>query len=136
MTSINEIFRSFAPEYLERYANLMPKTHLKAIDAITACRTEACGLARYLCETCGGSHEFYRSCGNRHCPTCQQHKTRQWLEKQIHRQLPTHHFLFTFTVPESLRSFIRKNQRVAYSALFKTSSDAMKKLAPDPHYLG
>ena len=136
MTSINEIFRSFAPEYLERYGNLMPKTHRKAIDALMACRTEACGLARYQCETCAGSHEFYRSCGNRHCPTCQQHKTRQWLEKQIHRQLPTHHFLFTFTVPESLRSFIRKNQRVAYSALFKTSSDAMKKLAPDPHYLG
>jgi hypothetical protein len=58
------------------------------------------------------------------------------LEKQIHRQLPTHHFLFTFTVPESLRPFIRKNQRAAYSALFKSSSDAMKKLAPDPHYLG
>ena len=71
MTSINEIFRSFAPEYLERYANSMPKTHRKAIDALIACRTEACGLARYQCETCAGSHEFYRSCGNRHCPTCQ-----------------------------------------------------------------
>ncbi|MDZ4345436.1 MAG: transposase zinc-binding domain-containing protein [Candidatus Binatia bacterium] len=61
MTSINEIFRSFAPEYLERYANLMPKTHRKAIDALMACRTEACGLARYQCETCAASHEFYRS---------------------------------------------------------------------------
>ena len=136
MTSINEIFRTFGPEYLQCYANLMPKTHRKAIDAIISCRTEACGLARYQCESCGEPHEFYRSCGNRHCPTCQQHKTRQWLEKQIHRQLPTHHFLFTFTVPESLRSFMRKNQRVAYSALFKTSSDAMKKLALDQHYLG
>ncbi len=136
MTSINDLFRSFGPEYLERYANLMPKTHRKAIDAITACRTEACGLALYQCESCGESHQLYRSCGNRHCPTCQQHKTRQWLEKQIHRQLPTHHFLFTFTVPESLRSFIRKNQRAAYSALFKTSSEAIKKRTPDPHYLG
>jgi len=136
MTSFNEIFRSFAPEYLERYAKSMPKTHRKAIDALIACRTEACGLARYQCETCGGSHELYRSCGNRHCPTCQQHKTQKWLEKQIHRQLPTHHFLFTFTVPANLRPFIRKNQRVAYSALFKTSSEAMKKLAPDQHYLG
>jgi Putative transposase len=31
---------------------------------------------------------------------------------------------------------VRKNQRVAYSALFKTSSATIKKLAPDPHYLG
>jgi len=135
MTSVNEIFQTFAPEYLHRYANRMPKTHRKAIDALMACRTEACGLARYQCENCGGSHEFYRSCANRHCPTCQQHKTRQWLEKQLQRQLPTHHFLITFTVPEQLRPCIRKNQRAAYSALFKTSSEAIKKLAPDPHYL-
>ena len=136
MTSINEIFRCFGPEYLQRYANRMPKTHRKAIDAITACRTEVCGIAHYQCEKCSESHQLYRSCGNRHCPTCQHHKTQKWLEKQIHRQLPTHHFLFTFTVPEQLRPFIHKNQRVAYSALFKTSSDAIKKLTPDQHYLG
>jgi hypothetical protein len=136
MTSINEIFRAHGPEYLQRYANLMPKTHLKAIDAIMSCRTEACGLALYQCESCAGSHQLYRSCGNRHCPTCQQHKTRQWLENQIQRQLATHHFLFTFTVPEKLRPFMRKHQRVAYSALFKSSSDAMKILALDHHYLG
>jgi len=35
-----------------------------------------------------------------------------------------------------MRPFIRKNQRDAYSALFKTSSEAIKKLAPDQHYLG
>jgi hypothetical protein len=136
MTSINEIFQTFGPEYLKRYANLMPKTHLKAIDAIVACRTEACGVALYQCESCGVSHQLYRSCGNRHCPTCQHHKTQQWLEKQLKRQLPTHHFLFTFTVPEQLRPFMRKNQRVAYSALFKTSSDSIKKLALDQHYIG
>jgi hypothetical protein len=136
MASINEIFRSFGPEYLQRYAQAMPKTHRKVIDAMIDCRTEACGLAIYQCESCAEFHQLYRSCGNRHCPTCQQHKTRQWLEKQINRQLPTHHFLFTFTVPENLRPFMRKNQRAAYSALFKTSSDAIKKLALDQHYIG
>ena len=112
MTSINEIFRTFGPEYLQRYANSMPKTHRKVIDAMMACRTESCGLAIYQCETCAESHQLYRSCGNRHCPTCQQHKTRQWLEKQINRQLPTHHFLITFTVPEDglriVQSIIRR----------------------------
>ena len=52
MTSINEIFRTFGPEYLQRYANSMPKTHRKVIDAMMACRTESCGLAIYQCETC------------------------------------------------------------------------------------
>ena len=136
MTTINEIFRTFGPEYLQRYAMIMPKSHRKVIDAIITCRTEACGVALYECENCGQLHRVYRSCGNRHCPACQHHKTRQWLEKQIKRQLPGHHFLLTFTVPENLRRFIRKNQRAAYSALFKASSEAMKKLAPDEHYIG
>jgi hypothetical protein len=136
MTTINEIFRTFGPEYLQRYCQLMPKAHRKVIEAIIDCRTQACGLALYECESCGQFHRVYRSCGNRHCPTCQHHKTRQWLEKQMKRQLPGHHFLLTFTVPEKLRRFIRKNQRVAYSALFQASSEAIKKLAPDEHYLG
>jgi Putative transposase/Transposase zinc-binding domain len=136
MTSINEIFRTFGPEYLQRYANQMPKTHLKAIAAMMACRTEALGVALYQCESCSAAHQLYRSCGNRHCPTCQHHKTQQWLQKQINRQLPGPHFFITFTVPENLRPFMRKNQRVAYCALFKTSSEAIKKLAPDQHYVG
>lgn len=136
MTPINDIFRTFGPEYLERYSQVMPKTHRKVIEAILACRTEVYGRALYQCEKCGQLHQVYLSCGNRHCPSCQHHKTRQWLEKQIKRQLPGHHFLLTFTVPEKLRRFIRKNQRVAYSALFKSSSQAIKKMAPDEHYIG
>jgi Transposase zinc-binding domain len=131
MTSINDIFRSFGSEYLQRYAQAMPKTHRKVIDAMIACRTERCGVALYQCESCAKCHQLYRSCGNRHCPTCQHHKTQIWLQKQFQRQLPTHHFLVTFTVPEQLRPFMRKNQRVAYSALFKTSSETIKKLAPE-----
>jgi len=136
MTTINEIFQSFGPEYLERFAQEMPHTHRKVIDAMIACRTEACGVALYECESCGQLHRVHRSCGNRHCPTCQYQKNRKWLDRQLRRQLPGHHFLLTFTVPESLRRFIRKNQRTAYSALFKASSEAIKKLVPDEKFIG
>ena len=34
MTSIREIFTTFGPDYLQRYATTMPKTHRKVIDAI------------------------------------------------------------------------------------------------------
>ena len=130
MTSIHEIFSTFGPEYLQRYATTMPRTHRKVIDAIIACRTEACGIAFYQCESCAEPQQFFRSCGNRHCPTCQYNKTQQWLQTQIQRQLPGHHFLITFTVPEQLRSFMRQNQRVGYSALFKASSDGHQKTRP------
>jgi len=136
MTTINEILRTFGPEYLERYSQEMPQAHRKVIEAIIACRTQACGVTLYECENCGQLHQVFRSCGNRHCPTCQHHKSRQWLEKQMKRHLPGHHFLITFTVPESLRRFIRKNQRAAYSALFQASSEAMKKLVPDEKFIG
>lgn len=135
MTSIREIFSTFGPEYLQRHSSAMPKTHRKVIDAIITCRTEACGIAFYQCDSCTESQQFFRSCGNRHCPTCQYGKAQQWLQTQIARQLPGHHFLITFTVPEQLRSLLRQHQRVGYSALFKASSDAIKKLATDPKHI-
>jgi len=136
MTTLSEIFRTFGPEYVERFGDSMPIEHRKAIDAITACRTKDAGTATYECERCGRPHIVYCSCGNRHCPTCQSHKSRQWLETQMGRQLPGHHFMVTFTVPEPLRCFIRSNQRVAYSALFKASSEAMQRLASDERHMG
>lgn len=136
MTTVNDIFRDYAPAYLERYADSIPAEHKKVIDAILRCRTESNGSTLYRCEACGETHRLHRCCGNRHCPLCQHHKTRQWLETQIRRQLPTHHFLLTFTVPEAIRPFIRSHQRTAYDALFHASANAMKTLAPDPKYLG
>ena len=68
MTSIREIFSTFGPEYLQRYATTMPKIHRKVLHAIIACRTETCGIAFYRCDSCAEPRQFYRSCGNRHCP--------------------------------------------------------------------
>lgn len=136
MTTISEIFRAFGPEYIKRFGDHMPGEHLKVIDAIVKCRTQEAGSTRYECERCGCPHVVHRSCGNRHCPTCQHRKTRQWLETQINRLLPGHHFLITFTVPENLRFFMRSHQRVAYAALFKSSAEAIKKLAGDERHIG
>ena len=77
-----------------------------------------------------------RSCGNRHCPTCQHEKTQAWLEKQTDRLLPCPYFLVTFTLPAELREFARNHQRVAYSALFEASSAALRALAADPKFVG
>src|SRR5947207_1663248 len=103
MTSIHEIFTTFGPECLQRYATKMPKTHRKVIDAIVACRTEASGIAFDQCESCAEARQFYRPCNNRHCATCQYNKTQQLLQKQITRRLPGHHCRITFTAPQQLR---------------------------------
>ena len=136
METVNDIFRAYAPEYLSNFGDAIPEEHRKAISAIINCRTPACGTTFFRCEACGERHAIHRSCGNRHCPTCQHHKSRAWLEKQLDRRMPGHHFMITFTVPEQLRRFIRSNQRAAYAALFSASSETMKKLAFDPKFMG
>jgi len=136
MGAIADIFREYGHEYLDIYNESIPGSHRKVIEAIIKCRTEAYGVDVYGCEQCGKSMVVFRSCGNRHCPTCQNHKTRQWLERQLDRELPGHHFMITFTVPEQLRRFIRSHQRIAYTALFAASSAALKKLSADEKFVG
>ncbi len=136
MATIRDIFQQHGPGYIERYGDKMPGSHKKVIKSISNCRTGECGVAVYSCTKCSEIHHGLLSCGNRHCPTCQHLKTVQWTERLMKNKLPTHSFLATFTVPEGIRSFMRSHQRDAYDALFKCSSDAIKKLASDPKHIG
>jgi hypothetical protein len=136
MTTINEIFRTFGSQYVHRFGASMPYEHRKTMQAIIECRTPSAGIAVYECEHCQEPHIVYKACGNRHCPTCQHHKTRQWLETQMQRHLPGHHFMITFTVPEAVRPVIRSNQSPAYSALFSASSEAIRELAKNDRHIG
>jgi len=135
MGAITEIFRCFGPEYLQKYPH-MPMQHRKTIDAIINCRSGEYGAAFYRCEKCGQRHRIERSCGNRHCPQCQYHKTRQWLDKQLAKSLPVNHSMLTFTVPELIRPFCRKHQKAAYAAMFKASSQSIKAIVKDPRFVG
>lgn len=135
MSAIADIFRTFAPEYLQRFPGL-PDQHKKVIEAIVNCRSGNFGVTVYRCEACGKLHQVDRSCGNRHCPVCQYHKSRNWLASQLRRRLPGQHFMLTFTVPQQLRPFCRSHQRLAYETLFSAAAGAIKKLARDPRHIG
>ena len=103
---------------------------------IARCRTGELGTVVYRCEHCQRTHSIGRSCGNRHCPACQQHKTKAWLADQTARLLPCPYFLLTFTLPASLRRFVRSHQRACYGAMFRASSATIRTLAADPKYVG
>ena len=87
MGLLQDLFRRCGPAYLERFGRAMPSAHKNVIAAISDCRTEAAGSTLYECEACGQQHVVHRSCGNRHCPCCQQAKGYEWLERQRSRQL-------------------------------------------------
>ena len=103
MPTVADVLRRYGASYLERYGGDMPAEHRKVMQAIAACRTGELGTVLYVCESCGRTHAMGRSCGNRHCPSCQQDKTKAWLETQTTRLLPCPYFLLTFTVPAGLR---------------------------------
>ena len=134
--SIQQLFREHGNAYCARFGDRMPANHRKVIHAICNCGTGAFGTHLFSCNGCGGLHQADSSCGNRHCPTCQTGKSDEWLKKQEAKVLPVNYFMVTFTVPQELRRLIRANQKVAYAALFKAASGAMKTLAKDPRFVG
>jgi hypothetical protein len=136
MSKLNEIFRIFGPEYVERFGESIPKEHKKVLQTMMDCCTVAKGSLVFLCDACGQVHRFYQGCVNRHCPGCQHHRGRQWLVRQLERQLPGHHFLLTFTVPKELRELLRSHQQLGYKALFAASSGAIRAVAANPRFTG
>jgi hypothetical protein len=136
MPTVADVVRRYGGAYLAKFGQAVPVEHRKVLAMIARCRTGELGKVVYRCQQCHRTHEIGRSCGNRHCPTCQQHKTKAWLEDQTARLLPCPYFLLTFTVPASLRRFIRSHQRTCYAAMFRASSATIRELAADPKYLG
>jgi len=134
MGALQKLFTAHGAHYLQRFGETMPARHQKVMAAMVACRTPQAGALLCGCARCGHSHLVPRSCGNRHCPTCQGRKAFEWLARQLERALPTHHFMLTFTVPEPLRAFLRSNQRIGYAALFAASAGAIRALAGAPRF--
>ena len=136
MPTLGEIFRRYGPEYLAKFADSMPAVQKRAMKLLRACRTGELGSVFWRCDSCGAEHVTSRSCGNRHCPQCQQARADLWLRRQLDRLIPCEYFLVTFTVPEETRGFFRSNQRLCYGGMFDAASQAMKKLGRDPRFIG
>jgi hypothetical protein len=135
MATITEIFSAFGDEYQHRFPD-MPEQHRRVMQAIVHCHSGEYGVAVYQCDDCRQRRVVGCACGNRHCPQCQYHKSRQWLETQLTKGLPGNHCMLTFTVPAQLRPFCRAHQRAAYAGMFKASSGAIVKLVRDPRFIG
>lgn len=131
-----EILRQCGPAYRQKYAGHIPIHHLKAMQAIETCRTEALGGQVYVCPDCEQVQYSYHSCRNRHCPKCQNENAQAWLERQQMMLLPVPYFLLTFTLPAGLREFARRQPRRIYDLLFRMSAEATQKLAHDPRFVG
>jgi hypothetical protein len=134
--TIGEIFRRYGPAYRDKHAARMSPEQLRAMGQLERCRTGELGHAWYRCDACGTVHAMPQSCGNRHCPQCQGHKAKQWLEQQLEKLLPCAYFLVTFTLPRELHPFARAHPRECYRAMFDASAATLRELASNPKYVG
>jgi hypothetical protein len=133
---VAEVFRRFAPAYLDAHGPRMLPSHRRVIEAIQACRTEALGGELYGCPECGATVPVFHSCHNRNCPQCHGEQTQIWLDQRQAEMLPVPYFHVTVTVPEELRELLRRHQRVGYGALLSAAGEAILELARDPRWGG
>lgn len=108
----------------------------KAFNDIVACRTNAMGGHKAVCDHCGSQSISYNSCRNRHCPKCQFVKKAQWVDKIAAKLPPVKSFHMVFTVPHSLNKLFYLNQAAAYNILFKAAGQALMKTTSNPDFLG
>jgi hypothetical protein len=130
------IVRQYYDAYMAKYGRTTLPGQRKALDAILHCRTRESGELYVRCPDCKHAQWRPLSCGNRHCPRCQNHLTSLWIDKQQEKLLPVPYFMATFTMPFELRQWARFHQKTVYSLLFKCVAGILKDFGLNPKNLG
>lgn len=131
---VADIFRDYGELY-RRNGTVSPPQRA-AMRAIELCRTPYLGGHLYRCDACESELCVYNSCGNRHCPKCQNLNKEQWIEARAQELLPVPYFHVVFTLPHDLHTLARANQQWLYTTLFQASHKTLLTLAADPKHLG
>ena len=134
MSTIQDIFQTFYPDYKEKYR--LSSEQAKASTAIINCRTARLGGHKYECEDCDHSIIRYNSCRNRHCPLCQGVNKEIWVDQRKKDILNAPYFHVVFTMPEQLHMVIYHNQKLLYDLMYKAVAETLTELSADKKYLG
>src|SRR5262245_12051352 len=136
MSGLAAIVRRHGPAYLWRHQGSILPSHVRAVHAITRCRTAAMGGHLGECTHCGQRRLLYHSCRHRVCPQCGHDSTRAWLTRQCELLLPVQYFHVVFTLPDELRRVVRAHQRALLAVLFRAAFDALAILCADSRHVG
>jgi hypothetical protein len=136
MLRLADVLRRHGPDYLQRYGDAVLQSHVRAVQAITQCRTAALGGHLAECSQCGRTHLLYHSCRHRACTQCGHDATSRWLQQQRELLLPVEYFHVVFTLPDELRRLVRSHQRVLLRVLFQAAFQSLAALCADPRWLG
>ena len=133
---VADIFREHGPAWREAQRGHLSLAQLKAMSAITQCRTAALGGHVLRCEGCGTDQIAYNSCRNRHCPKCQSVAAQRWLDARQADLLPVEYYHVVFTLPAPIGDIAYTNKVVIYGLLFDVAAEVLQTIAVDPKHLG
>lgn len=131
---LRNLIRSYKTELVKKGG--LSKDQLKALGAIENCRTATYGSMEVQCPCCGKSKHIFHSCGNRFCPTCQNHETTIWLERQRRKLLPGRYFMVTFTLPSQLREMVKSGSKEVFEHIFSAARESLDTIALNKKFLG
>jgi hypothetical protein len=109
---------------------------LRTLSAIKQCRTAELGGHIDSCTSCGYLQISYNSCRNRHCPKCQGHKTKEWVQKRQSELLPVPYYHVVFTIPNTLNVYALQYPRELYAILFKAAWQTIDAFSKDKKWVG
>lgn len=133
---LKTIIDQYLPAYQQKYGEQALPVQIQTFKAISRCRTEEAGELYVQCPDCGQGGWRPMSCGNRHCPRCQNHVTSGWIERQQLKLLPVPYFMVTFTLPYELRSLSYQHQKTVYSLFFASVVSTLKSFGLNKKHLG
>lgn len=126
MILLSSIINQFESDCLAQYSGRILASHRNALAAMKVCRTQYSPRMLAGCSKCDHQSYVPHSCGHRNCPHCQAHESQQWLERQLHKQVPAEYFLLTFTLPAEFRPLAWCHQRTLYSLMIQCAWDTLR----------
>lgn len=132
--TVADVIRQFAPALVA--TGRVTSAQERVLRDLAACRTAQLGGHVLRCGHCRERVVAYNSCRNRHCPSCLNHKSREWLEAREADLLPVEYFHVVFTVPEEIAGLALGNKKVVYDILFAAVAETLQTIGADPQHLG
>jgi hypothetical protein len=129
---LQNIFSAYA-NYLQNLSQ--PLKNIKAINAITKCRTPALGTRYFSCDQHHVLEQHY-GCHHRSCFICAQKSQAQWIDTQRARIFNAPHFHVVFTLPHEYLNLWRYNAALFTHFIFQASRETLMELMEDNQYHG
>ena len=124
---LQSILEDYSQRLITRYGDKLSKDQYSALNAMTRCKQESTNELFVQCQQCDYSTRVPQSCGHRSCNQCQNHSTQQWLDRQLHKQLPVNYFMATFTLPSELRSTAMQQPKIVFNLLIQSAASTLKR---------